>query len=751
MINRHRDRKSALAQDATLAHVPDIVHRFAGFPLQTQSPFRPMVEFASFWLFWAYTLAWIGTLIAIWTASPDLYHGDSFSDANVLNAAANFERWGMGLNCGLSTHFGTWHPDFPVKPYTHYPPGPEWIHMGLRQLGLRELQDFRVASLIVAGLALVLWRALIWRVTGSNLIALLAVFFYSFCAAFSEYADSLHQHTYMQVTLIASLYCWVRHEGACNRRLRRIWLGLTMFLLFCDLWITFEHILMIPAFVGARAVLGDFRRNWRGALLVGLIPLLALVTRLAHNAVALGDLNTAINDFVASARNRAEGAGEPASIASIAKTWIARLGAFGNASSEFDPGKTIPALKPRTAITLAVLLAWLAWRQAHADMPTFRNGFVFGGTLLFSALLWFSIMRGHSYVHRHLVMLVVPGLSLIMAVAAAGGLWQWRIATNPATRAIGPALALLLLCWYARDFRHSRAGSKVFLVQNEHRTQLAEARTAAESRRRAGITGLANVERIYFVGEMHPELAAQCGIPFVFQLEPPLQPGPRDAIWVEHWSPAEQELARVLLARFGPPDTFGFACRSLVFQVKNRDEVIPVEINYEDSIKVTGIRKQETLDCSSWLIQCLLEIPAHVEGANTTALLDLVGADGASKRQFGVTFAQAQPRGARSIINQIVAKSYLAAGDQFRFSFQKTTPSTALLLPQEPHTAKLPPDAHWEQDLLRFTWNPDESGIRAGTFVTPAVETYTSSRSSFRAPTNNAPPAATNANTSNPK
>lgn len=58
----------------------------------------------------------MSVLAAIWVRYPGLQHGDSFSDANVLNASRNFEAAGFAALWGLPYHRATWSPDRPGAP-----------------------------------------------------------------------------------------------------------------------------------------------------------------------------------------------------------------------------------------------------------------------------------------------------------------------------------------------------------------------------------------------------------------------------------------------------------------------------------------------------------------------------------------------------------------------------------------------------------------------------------------------------------
>lgn len=703
---------------------PGHADRERGTPL-----FRPAMERLALVFFWLYLAAWMGALFHAWTANPQLHHGDAFSDANVLNAAANFERWGLGLNCGLSTHFGTWSPQHPVKPYTHYPPGPEWIHMGLRGVGLHDLANYRGVSVGFAALALVLWWWVVRRVTGSYIIALFAAFFYSFCSSFTEYSDSLHQHSVMQLTFMICLAAWTAFEGAATTGRRALWLGIAAVIFFLDMWITFEHILMIPGYVAIRALLAGLRRNWRGALLIGLLPLLALSTRLAHNAIALGGMGAAIDDLSGSAKYRSDGAVMQVTIPRVFSIWIERLGAGkGSQGQEFDPGNAVPVLTPRTGITALAMLVLLVACWHRTEIDALRRGFGYAALLLICGILWFVVMRGHSYVHRHVIMLLLPGVSLLLAVLTAAAVWQWRGSPAHApVRIVGPVLACLLVVWWARDIRHSRAGSILFDLDPNYRRVLADASAASEMRRAASEASFANVQRMHFVGKMYPVLTFECKRPFVYSTELPKSLPPGEAIWIEHWFPEEQQMAAEAFERFGLPDVFGGPVCSLVFRNTSRAATVDTDVVYQGGIRLVQFRQAETLDGQAWAVQGVFELAKAVDRDRFVASLLVETPNGASPKSVDSGLNNAMPRGRQPVVSLIVPKSEVKKGARFRFAIWDKA-ENRFSPPLDIQEAKLPPGAAWNPDGWGFSWSADrvmESSKSAATLGLISTEIST--------------------------
>ncbi len=578
--------------------------------------------------------------------------------------------------------------------------------MSLRALGLHELWHFRAVSIAFAGIALLLWWAIVRSVTKSNCIALLACFFYSFSASFTEYSDSLHQHTVMQLTFMGCLVSWLAYESAATPARRRIWLTVACVLFFVDLWISFEHILFIPGVIALRTVIVGFRQKWLGALLVGSLPLLVIGLRLGHNALALGGINAAMSDLFGSAKYRSDGDGQAITAAKVANAWWQRLGAKEEGSDEYDPAMSFPVFRPRTAITIAALFILLIAAWDRSELYNVRRAFGFAILLLACGSLWFIAMRGHALVHRHVVMLLVPGLSLLVASLTAFGFWQWSNFPKKApVRFLGPALSSLLIVWFVRDIRHSRAGTLLFQTNTTIAAQLAESRRAGEMRSLAGKSTLANVERIYFVGDMYPVFPYQVGRPFLFKNDLPDALAQNEAVWIEYWTPQERAAAEKALSRFGPPDVFSFSSSSLVFQQKNVTETVTTDITYDLGIKLVQMRFAETLDQQSWVAQTILEVPPAVRLDMLIGVVLVQDSEGKPKKLFDYALSSAMPRGARTVVSQIIPKKVVDAQAIFRFAFWYSSENRELK-PVDPANAKLPQNSIWDEAKTGILWRP---------------------------------------------
>lgn len=667
----------------------------------------PRLKHAALLLFVVYAVAWTSFLGYLWASHPGLHHGDSFSDANVLSGGRNFDRFGIGLNYGLPTHRATPAPGRPAAPYTHYPPGPEWIHQALKAGGLHQLWQFRLVAVAAAGLALALLFVVVTQLTRRHVVALLAAFFYSWSAPFAQYADSLHQHAYMQLTLFAFFAAWLAYERAQTRRARRLWLALAGLAAFVDLWLTFEHVLFVPIFALARTLLVGRRRDLRGLVLVGCMPILVLALRIGHNSLALGGVQAACRDMFAAARYRAAPTEEPLAASALLECWRTRLGGSALRRDHHDVEFAYPLLRsyvwlPAALLGMALVCTGHWKRQASA-----RRGVGSAVVLLVAGAAWSVAMRNHVVPHRHTIMLLLPGLALLLASLTAAGLRLWCSAPRRALRRlVGPALAGIVLVGFGLHLRRSVALNFVYPFDNKVHHMVAERCQRLEGLSRAADGCLRDARRIYFLYGMYPELAYQIGRPYEFySAELPAQLDADEVVWIEYWSDTERQLAWQAFRRCGfpdmpsPPNEY-----SLAFWGRPRDE-LTTDIPYEGACRLARLRWSSTLDGESWLLQALYCLPeSAAEPSELTHTTALVAADGSLGQVFDWQFGWGMREGRAVIACSYIPKSAFVPGARLRLGLWSSAENRALK-PDVEH-AVLPPNAAWDSDHDAFYWDP---------------------------------------------
>jgi hypothetical protein len=502
-------------------------------------------------------------LAALWIPAtlrdPGLTHGDHYSDANVLIAGRNFDIHGLAFRNGLPVQYTCLPAGHVPEPYTHYPPGPEWLHQGMKALGLRTLAGFRLAALAVSLAGALLQGRLYSVLSGSLAIGGLSTLLYMLSPGFLSYADSLQQFAYRQITLPAILLAWLRVEAAAPGRGRWRWTAVTGGMYFLDGWISFEQILLVAAFVCGRVLL-QRRRDLVPSLLVLLaVPALLMSARVAHNASVLG-LRATIADL---AQLDTMDSVAPSRV-DVARTWMGRLGA-GDAEDERE--FELPLLRPAVALPLAALALALAraWRGPTID-PV-RRGIAAALLLLLAALPWFVVFPTHGLVHPHLVMLLLPGFAL-----AAGSLASLplHLAGPPALRAVTGLLSVALVAGFTAIVMH-RVPFARLLVLDEGAGAIMKDRRRTRDQYLAASEALRARRCVVLLGNY----------PYIAQaLAAPSQPAvvrtrtwdtavpdlaPDESLWIEAWSEAERGAAAAAAARYGLPDLLAPERVSLVF------------------------------------------------------------------------------------------------------------------------------------------------------------------------------------------
>lgn len=567
---------------------------------QFTSPGLERVSVTAFLLFWG---AWMALLGFIWTRHPGLDHGDAFTDACVLSAGRNFDRQGIRSNWGLPRLDTYVDPAKPNPPYTHYPPGPWWIHQLLKTVGLRRLWQFRTASVAVTAASALLLMLVMARLAGSRFVGALAAFFYMWSAPFSGYADSIYQFAYAQVTLFGFMGAWLAFEASQTRRRRRLWLALALVLFFIDGWITFEHAMLVALFVTWRTLRCRRRALVPGCLAVILLPPVVLALRLGHNAAVLGSVKSAVNDMVSAVQRRAGDADASASVGRPAGTWAARLGAGSMAPSDREAEFRYPVLQPAVigpAFFLAVLA--LVARRVAALRPV-RQATAEALLLVVGGAAWLVVMKQHAIVHRHVIMLLLPGLSLLLGCLTSCGvlLFVDRRRGTPLLRWIGLICAVIVTLSFLVSMRSSIALNQIATLHPDVRADVLTRREYFRRIKQA-TAALSDVRRLAVYG-LYPQAAYLLGRPFEFVETVPLDLGPDEALWVTPATAYEQRAAVEALKRYGFPDLLSSpADLRMIFRGRGTQDQA-VNVRFADAVRMTNLRFATSLDGDSWIAQ----------------------------------------------------------------------------------------------------------------------------------------------------
>jgi hypothetical protein len=539
---------------------------------------------------------------------PGLTHGDNFSDANVVIAGRNFDARGLGFQGGLPTQYTYFAPDRKVSPYTHYPPGPEWMHQAWKGLGLRTPRQWRLASLGVAFVAMVLAFLVFRQLGASELTATVALCFFVWSPPFLGYADSYHQFPYRFLTLFAFVAAWLRHEAADAPATRRLWLGAGAALLFVDGWFSFEHLLLVPLFALGRALLARRRELLVSAVLIGMVPAVVVASRLAHNAIALGDWEAAYADILDVARVRSRGELE-GSYGVLVRQWIGRLG-YGVPDGDFDREFEFPILAPAVGLPALVLGLALLHRGRTSDeaiRAPLRNGLL----LLGAGLGWFVAMKGHAIPHRHVVLLLLPGLALLLA-----GLLSWSLRSGPRwTVLVSAALAV----GYLLEIHRTPPLNRLVALYRPGIARYRDTQQADERRKTFGAQALRGLRDVVF-HHRYPEEAAALVTPFEYfddrewariaaGGDPQPVPGnltPEEGLWIEAWSDEEKVATLKALELYGFPDMLapGEAV-SIVFYGRPPPRLVPC-VSFDGRFVLTGLRLTNSLDRRTVIVQAEL-------------------------------------------------------------------------------------------------------------------------------------------------
>lgn len=411
-------------------------------------------------------LVWGVLLIYVRVRHPGLELGDGLNDADILHASRWFEEHGYRATAFLPVRETAYHPDFWPPTYNTFPPGVFYLHEVLKGAGLRELWQFRIASIAIAMWSVWLWFASVRRMTGAPVVALLSAAMYMAARPVLSYAPGMWEHVPM-LSLFGTMYCWLRHEQARTPGERALWLCGACAANFFDAWLTLQHSGMIGVFVFVRAAVrwwwGDrTNRNARGAigavwgaLLVGLAPIFVAALRFGQQVLYAGSVQKAIDYFRGPLTFRLGEERFDLSRWQVVAAWAMRLGAKVRvAGQELDERQVLyPVFGAFTLACLGVLVLSLARYWREAGLKAFRQSVLGAVLLMGAAMTWPLLMKQHAYMHAFPVLMFLPGATLLL-----GGMCAWgvELARRQRTRVVAGLVAGIAIAPLIPALRHAR-------------------------------------------------------------------------------------------------------------------------------------------------------------------------------------------------------------------------------------------------------------------------------------------------------
>lgn len=553
--------------------------------------------FAVFWAFWMTGLA------VTWTLHPDLDHGDAFTDACVVIGGYNYDRTGLRAHAGLPLLETDLSAEPPPVPYAHYPPLPWWIHQSLKKVGLAAMWQQRLLAVCATAVAAWLMFAVMSRLAKDQITGLLAAVFYMASAPFVNYADSIYQFAYGQLAMFGCLLAWLAAESATSPKERRRFALIAGVLFFVDGWITFEHIPLIAMFVIARTLLAHRPRPWIAGAAMLAVPLVVVGTRILHNAAGLGGFEPAVNDLVGALNRRSGQDADTVTYFQMAVRWFTRLGGGDVRPDHFDAEFRIPLLRLTTLLPAAVLLPF-AIRAARRD-PDHRAaaGLINAGVFVLGFLAWLLVLRQHAYVHRHPVMVLLPGVAMLFATLIAS---VWQTPKPPLPLAIVGAVAAVVLAasWIA-PLRGAVAFNQFVALDGRVRAAVLRRRQYFATLRKAQ-PAFQDIDHLQVVAGLYPQAMAELRATFrnVDELPDTLPAG--GGVWITPATQSERAAAAKAFAQFGFPDVLApTAAGRYVFRA-TPPESIATDIHFAGGFAITAVRLADTLDGDAWAMQLLV-------------------------------------------------------------------------------------------------------------------------------------------------
>lgn len=598
-------------------------------------------------LFAALWIAWVGALGWLRATHPGIDHGDPTTDSNILNAGEN---WDRNRAAGGSGPWASWGipavdtfrgggktPDW----YTTYPPGAYWFHQAVksvaRAVGLpRDAGVFRAVSVAVSGLAVLVLFALVRRVggPGSAVVALAACAVYMLARPVVEYADNLHYISLGRLTLLATVYAWVRYEGAETARWGAAWLAACAGAFLLDSWLTFEHAMFVVLFAAVRCVWARRPGRLVAVGLLGCVPVLVLGVRLLMNRAVLGSFRAAVDVLRAKAEQRVGSGATGTGWSALAQAWGDRLswpGAAGpvdGAAAEF----TMPLVSWWVGAPLAALAVLLIATWHVEAMKPARRTLGLGLLLLAGGLTWFAVMTEHAIVHRFDAMLIAPGVGVTVGALAAAGLMQRRFQPPGApVRLIGLLLGVGVVGVWIGSLKSSYALNTVVRAEASVREAVArraEALSAFAAAGRALADG--GVKRLWMLERDAPAGRA-LGVPFDNAAGEQVLAAPLAvdaALLVPLWNPSGRRQAAALTETHGLPDVISSlsAGAYVVFRA-GRGDADRVAHAARSGLRIDRMAWRATLDGAGWVLAARVSGPLD-ELRAAGVELRIVGADG---------------------------------------------------------------------------------------------------------------------------
>lgn len=353
------------------------------------------------------------------TAFPDLDHGDEFSDACVLNAGENFVKLGF-----LKLYFLPLQEVYnkpyvlekPVSLYTHYPPLSEIVN-GFIRLAFKtnSLYVFRIFSLFLSWITIVLWYLFINKIANSRLISFLSCLFLLTNPLFIFGMDSLHESAYSEFLRVFILLGIVYYIYS-SRRKKMVLAGLWM-LAFALSLVTFEYHIYAILFPFLFRI---FITRSKHTLPLKTISILisaqigGLLVHFIQNSLYFGSFAMAFNDLknviLASVTHRPD-----TSLVLSLPTWFQHV-LLRNLSLVFPFSYPILFLGAFFSLLLYRVLSFESKEKAK---------FLFSLWLIFflCGISWYLVMPSHSLAHayvnflaRHLVPAAAIGFALFFYI-----------------------------------------------------------------------------------------------------------------------------------------------------------------------------------------------------------------------------------------------------------------------------------------------------------------------------------------------
>lgn len=560
-----------------------------------------------------FLVVWTVLSFALLTARalhPGPETGEYWSDSNVINASRAFDNHGFMATYGIPRLETDVEPTDLHSLYLTYPPGPYWISYASWRLGalvgVDPLLAARLVSQAVGVLSGLLIFQLFTRLAGNPGLGGVAGLFYILSLPYSSYSADLHHMTYSPALLFGAMLAWLAFERGAGRR-RWLWLLLTAFLYAVDCWTNLEHIVFFALFVAFRT-LCCFR--WPvilGAALVGPLPIPMMALRVAHNALLLGGWDASINRFRAAANRRSTGGRIGLDLHALIDAWLGRLG--WPIGSAWNKQYQFPILDPWILGGIAAILASIlltvgvrrhARRRRHlpislidpaapvtrdlllpADprvspvlfwrvgpIPPIARGLLNGLLLLAGGFSWFIVMTQHTLPHRFIVLILMPGLSLLLGSTVYAAL---RSALSLRPDQVGPiarwarframVLGLALLVTWCRHLALSDVLNQLLPLDATTAQRVAQLETR---NRRTGVAcdqlAAGGISRlVFFDGDKRlPWRAASTRLPYTFaSIQMPESLAPDQALYVEAWDDIERDAVVQAAGRWGLPTFVG--------------------------------------------------------------------------------------------------------------------------------------------------------------------------------------------------